>query len=86
MNAELSWKDKYFQELKAAEHRDQQWQQQRLRLERMLVRISLGLKGQTAELICFDLSRLARTSHVAPPDGRHLGPGQDPADCDGGSC
>lgn len=50
MNAELSWKEKYFQELKAAEHRDKQWQQQRLLLERMLVRTSLGLKGQTAEL------------------------------------
>lgn len=37
-------------------------------------------------LICFDLSRLARTLHVAPPDGRHLGPGQNRADCDGGSC
>jgi len=50
MNPDLSWKEKYLQELDAAEQRDQQWQQQRLSLERMLVRTSLALKGQTDEL------------------------------------
>jgi diguanylate cyclase len=50
MSAELSWKDQYLQELDAAEHRQQHWQQHRMLLERMLVRTSLGLKGQSGEL------------------------------------
>lgn len=50
MSAELSWKDQYLRELGAAEHREQQWQQHRMLLERMLVRTSLGLKGQSGEL------------------------------------
>ena len=50
MSAELSWKDQYLKELDAAEHRQQQWQQHRMLLERMLVRTSLGLKGQSEEL------------------------------------
>jgi diguanylate cyclase len=50
MSAELSWKDQYLRELDAAEHREQQWQQHRMLLERMLVRTSLGLKGQSGEL------------------------------------
>ena len=50
MSAELSWKDQYLRELDAAEHRKQQWQQHRMLLERMLVRTSLGLKGQSGEL------------------------------------
>jgi diguanylate cyclase len=50
MNPDLSWKEKYLQELNAAEQRDQQWQQQRLSLERMLVRTSIALKGQTEDL------------------------------------
>jgi len=50
MSAELSWKDQYLRELDAAEHRQQQWQQHRMLLERMLVRTSLGLKGQSGEL------------------------------------
>jgi hypothetical protein len=49
MNAGLSWKEKFFQKLKAAEHNDQQSQQQRLLLKLMLIGSSLGLKGQTAE-------------------------------------
>lgn len=50
MSAESPWKDQYLRELDAAEHREQQWQQQRMLLERMLVRTSLGLKGQSCEL------------------------------------
>lgn len=50
MSAESSWKDQYLRELDAAEHREQQWQQHRMLLERMLVRTSLGLKGQSGEL------------------------------------
>ncbi|MFT6978749.1 MAG: diguanylate cyclase [Marinobacter psychrophilus] len=50
MSPELSWKDQYLRELDAAEHREQQWQQHRTLLERMLVRTSLGLKGQSGEL------------------------------------
>jgi len=50
MSPELSWKDQYLRELDAAEHREQQWQQHRMLLERMLVRTSLGLKGQSGEL------------------------------------
>jgi diguanylate cyclase len=50
MSPELSWKDQYLRELDVAEHREQQWQQHRMLLERMLVRTSLGLKGQSGEL------------------------------------
>ena len=50
MSEESSWKEKYLQELNAAEHREQQWQHQRRVLERMLVRTSFALKGQTDEL------------------------------------
>nr|WP_026223938.1 diguanylate cyclase [Marinobacter gelidimuriae] len=46
MSAELSWKDQYLRELDAAEHREQQWQQHRMLLERMLGR----MKGQSEAL------------------------------------
>lgn len=50
MSEESPWKEKYLQELNAAEYREQQWQHQRRTLERMLARISHALKGQTGEL------------------------------------
>jgi diguanylate cyclase len=50
MSSDQTWKDKYFQELEAAEQREEQWKDERNTLERMLVRTSLASEGQTPEL------------------------------------
>jgi len=50
MASDQSWKEKYFQELRAAEHREKHWKIERNTLERMLVRTSLASEGQTPEL------------------------------------
>lgn len=50
MTTDPSWKEKYLQELDAADHREKQWKAERNTLERMLVRTSLASEGQTPEL------------------------------------
>jgi len=50
MASDDAWKEKYFQELEQAEQREQQWQEERHLLERMLVRTSLASQGQRPEL------------------------------------
>ena len=44
MTTEPSWKEKYLQELEAADHREKQWKAERNTLERMLVREDSGLR------------------------------------------
>lgn len=50
MSSDQTWKEKYFQELETAEHREEKWKAERNTLERMLVRTSLASEGQTPEL------------------------------------
>ena len=50
MASDLSWKEKYLQELESADNREKQWKAERNTLERMLVRTSLASEGQTPEL------------------------------------
>lgn len=50
MSSDPSWKEKYFQELETAEHREGHWKAERNTLERMLVRTSLASEGQAPEL------------------------------------
>ncbi len=50
MASDLSWKEKYLQELESADIREKQWKAERNTLERMLVRTSLASEGQTPEL------------------------------------
>ncbi|MDO6443530.1 MULTISPECIES: GGDEF domain-containing protein [unclassified Marinobacter] len=50
MSSDQSWKEKYFQELEAAEHRAEHWKAERNTLERMLVRTCLASEGQAPEL------------------------------------
>lgn len=50
MSSDISWKEKYFQELEFAEQREEQTKAERNTLERMLVRTSLASKGQAPKL------------------------------------
>jgi len=50
MSSDPSWKERYFQELEAAEHREKHWTAERNSLERMLVRTCLAAEGQAPEL------------------------------------
>lgn len=50
MSSDQSWKEKYFQELEAAEHKEGHWKAERNTLERMLVRTCLASEGQALEL------------------------------------
>ncbi|AOY89025.1 GGDEF domain-containing protein [Marinobacter salinus] len=50
MASDQSWKEKYLQEIGAADDREKQWKAERNTLERMLVRTSLASEGQTPEL------------------------------------
>jgi len=50
MSSDQSWKEKYFQELEVAEHREAHWKAERNSLERMLVRTCLASEGQAPDL------------------------------------
>lgn len=50
MASDQSWKEKYLQEIEAADDRNKQWKAERNTLERMLVRTCLASEGQTPEL------------------------------------
>tara|TARA_R110001583_G_scaffold35855_4_gene118744 strand:- start:21 stop:1469 length:1449 start_codon:yes stop_codon:yes gene_type:complete len=50
MSSDQSWKEKYFQGLEVAEHREGHWKAERNTLERMLVRTCLASEGQAPDL------------------------------------